>query len=213
MKSEGICNFCKKTFSGSAMSKHLQSCTDRKKQIESDKADGKVFLIKASCGPFWVYFEADANSTLSNIDSFLRDLWLECCGHLSMFTINGNDYASSHQSGDGDKSMDISIDKILSTGLVFYHEYDFGTPTNLALKVISTRAGKVKNINIIARNNIPDFKCGCGQPAKEICTNCVWEGNGFLCEKCAKKHKCDEEMLSPFVNSPRTGMCGYTGKD
>lgn len=213
MKSEGTCNFCKKRFLGSAMLKHLQACTDRKKQIESDKAEGKVFLIKASCEPFWVYFETNSTSTLSNIDSFLRDLWLECCGHLSLFTINGINYASNPQPGHGDKSIDISIDKVLSKGLVFHYEYDFGTTTYLALKAISTRTGNLEDINIIARNIIPDLKCKCGQLAKEICIDRACKGNGLLCKKCTKKYECGEEMLLPFVNSPRSGMCGYTGED
>ncbi len=87
MKSEGICSYCKKTFSGRAMAKHLEACVERNKQTEVGK--GNVFLIKASCGPYWVYFEANTDSALKNIDDFLRDLWLECCGHLSAFTISG----------------------------------------------------------------------------------------------------------------------------
>jgi len=27
------------------------------------------------------------NAALSDLDSFLRDIWLECCGHLSAFEI------------------------------------------------------------------------------------------------------------------------------
>jgi len=34
---------------------------------------------------------------------------------------------------------------------------------------------------------------------------------GWLCDECAPKHKCGEDMLLPVVNSPRVGKCGYTG--
>ncbi len=34
---------------------------------------------------------------------------------------------------------------------------------------------------------------------------------GWLCDSCAEDHKCGEDMLLPVVNSPRTGVCGYTG--
>ena len=37
------------------------------------------------------------------------------------------------------------------------------------------------------------------------------EGEGWVCDECAPKHKCGEDMLLPVVNSPRVGMCGYTG--
>ena len=211
MKSDGKCEFCNTVFSGSVMSKHLQSCAERKKQIELETEEGKVFLIKANCAPFWVFFEVNADSALEDIDSFLRNLWLECCGHLSKFTIGGDNYASSPDPDYEDKSMDIRIDKVLSVGLSFMHEYDFGTTTTLALKVIGLRNGKVEDIDVIARNNIPDFKCKCGKPAQEICTQCIYEGKGLLCEECAQKHECGEEMLLPMVNSPRAGMCGYTG--
>ena len=33
----------------------------------------------------------------------------------------------------------------------------------------------------------------------------------FLCEVHTEKHDCGEEALLPVVNSPRMGMCGYTG--
>jgi hypothetical protein len=35
--------------------------------------------------------------------------------------------------------------------------------------------------------------------------------NCFFCDKCGKKHKSHDEMFLPVVNSPRMGVCGYTG--
>jgi len=211
IKSTGHCEFCKKEFSINAIGKHLQSCPKRiKAQTFQDK--GKVFLIKASSGPFWVYFEVNSFSTLKEIDSFLRDLWLECCGHLSEFTINNRKYAISPQSEFGDANMNISLEKVFEPGLKFLHEYDFGTTTKLNMKCISERSGKIEHIDIIAKNNLPEFKCKCGKPAKEICTECMEEGKDFfLCKSCVKNHECNNEMFLPVVNSPRMGMCGYTG--
>lgn len=215
VKSEGMCKFCKNLFSGRAMSKHLQSCHERIKANELEEKQGKIFLIEASSDPFFVYFEVNASSTLKKVDQFLRDLWLECCGHLSAFTISNIRYFSHPESGDDEKSMDAMLKNILKPNLKFIHEYDFGTTTQLDLSCISEREGKLKKeIDIIARNNMPEFKCNkCGKPAKEICAECVYNGKGLLCESCAKTHECGEDMLLPCVNSPRTGMCGYTGKD
>ncbi len=212
MKSEGLCNYCKKIFSGSTMAKHLQSCPERKKYTEKDKKVGTVYLFHARCDPFWIYFEVNSNSTLKEMDSFLRDLWLECCGHMSLFTINEVNYSSSPQKGDGDKSMNIQLNKALLVGTPFIHEYDFGTTTTLGMRVVSERKGNIKGINLIARNNFPDIKCKCENLVKKICSVCAY-GEGLLCEKCAREHGCGEEMLLPFVNSPRTGMCGYTGDE
>ena len=215
MKSNGVCIFCKKTFSGNVMGKHLQSCGERNKANQPDKGHGRVFLIRASAGPFWVYFEADGSTTLRKVDGFLRDLWLECCGHMSAFTIWNTEYVSNLESGDRGRSMNVPLEKVIQPSMKFKHEYDFGTTTELGLNCISERRGSVKaGIRVLARNNLPDFRCHvCGKPAKEICAQCIYSESEFLlCESCAKKHKCGEDMLLPVVNSPRMGMCGYTGE-
>ena len=211
MKSDGICNFCKGTVSGTGMTRHLQSCASRMQAQAREKKQGKVFLMKASAGPFWIYFDADGSSTLKKVDSFLRDLWLECCGHLSAFIIGDVHYASQPQQEYGDRSMNVALEKVLTPSLEFIHEYDYGTTTQLSLKCISVRTSKAEgSINILARNNLPEFACvECGKPAKEICSQC--EGDGLLCKLCSKKHECGEDMFLPVVNSPRTGVCGYTG--
>lgn len=211
MKSEGECSYCKKAFSGNGMEKHLLSCAERTKT--HGLGGGKAFLVKAAAGPFWVYFEVDTSSTLKNVDSFLRDLWLECCGHLSSFSIEGVTFAYSPQQEYGDKSMNVKLNEVLRPGMKFAYEYDFGTTTELSMKCVSEQAGTAKGgIAVAARNNMPEYNCSvCKKPAKEICSQCVFERDALLCGACSKKHECGEEMLLPVVNSPRMGMCGYTG--
>jgi len=210
MKSDGECKYCKKVSSAMAISKHLLACEERKKANKDGDKD--IFLIRASAGPFFVYFEINADYTLEKIDDFLRDLWLDCCGHLSAFTINGTRYNSDCEDLEPDeKTMNYKLSTLLSVNLTFSHEYDFGTTTYLNLKVIEKRKGKNSKVEAIARNNLPDFKCKCGKMAKEICSQCVGEETGLLCSECAKKHECGEDMMLPVVNSPRMGMCGYTG--
>ena len=67
-------------------------------------------------------------------------------------------------------------------------------------------------VQIIARNNPYTFECiNCGKKASEICTDCSGDTLPFLCSECATTHECGEDMLLPIVNSPRFGVCGYTG--
>lgn len=214
LKSEGNCNFCKETFSNIAVGRHLQSCEEKVKAQRSEKKSGKVYLLKAGAGPFWVYFEADSKHTLEKADGFLRNLWLDCCGHMSAFIIGEQTYSCAPQEELEDKNMNFSLQKVISPGMAFSHEYDFGTTTYLTLKCVSKREGEIKKINILARNNLPHFPCHqCKKEAStEICSECLWESKSMFCDTCAKKHKCDEEMFLPVVNSPRMGMCGYTGK-
>jgi hypothetical protein len=162
-----------------------------------------------------LFVQVDGSSTLERLDTFLRDVWVECCGHLSCFTINGEEYHSNARSAFGErlKGMKITLDRLITPGMSFDYEYDFGTTTELSLKVISSGVGRVKNgIHLLARNNAPTFKCAkCGSGATDVCTDCYWEGEAMFCKKCLEKHKCGEEMALPIVNSPRMGLCGYTG--
>ena len=107
-----------------------------------------------------MHLDLPGNAALADLDSFLRRTWLECCGHLSAFNIGGASYSSDAEmiSGSfwnsGDKSMNVRLDKVLSPGTKFSHEYDFGTTTELSLKVVSEREGEVKgkSIQVLARN-------------------------------------------------------------
>jgi len=213
LKSEGICGYCKGSFHGNTIARHLVRCHEMAK-ANNKCGNNKIYIIKAEAYPYWVYFEANASDTLSDIDNFLRGLWLECCGHLSAFTIDGIVYSSHPEKEFADKSMDIQIGKAIAPGLSFSHEYDFGSTTFLRLKCLSDRLGEIlKKIKIIARNEMPDFKCVCGNKPESLCLDCFQEkGYGaMLCKKCEKEHECDEEMFLPIVNSPRMGVCGYSG--
>jgi hypothetical protein len=110
--------------------------------------------------------------------------------------------------------MDVALGEVLSPRMKFYHEYDFGTTTELTLRVVSERKGefKGKSIQVLARNDPLTIICGsCRKIATQVCSQCIWSGEGWLCDECAPKHECGEDMLLPVVNSPRVGMCGYTG--
>ena len=207
MISRGKCRLCNKEFSQPGIRKHILSC---------DKDDGKenVFLIKAEAGPFWIYFKIESKKTLKNLDAFLRDLWLECCGHLSAFTINDQRYSIYEQELDDDEeSMNIRLKDVLKPSLKFSHEYDFGTTTELSLECLKEEEGD-KGIHIIARNEPFNLKCEiCDKPAALACIQCIWDWKGFVCKKCSKKHHCKDHYFLPIVNSPRMCMCGFTGED
>jgi hypothetical protein len=75
---------------------------------------------------------------LSKLDRFLRDTWLECCGHLSAFEIGSNRYASSPTQGE--MSMRVPLSRVLEKGIKFSYEYDYGSTTALTLKGCPSRA-------------------------------------------------------------------------
>ena len=227
--SKGTCNLCHSTMSKAGMTKHLETCLQ--KTIAAEVGSGgqqkvrkvKVYqlLVDGRGDPsYWMHLQVTTVTTLAALDSFLRGIWLECCGHLSEFEIGGERYivdAGIHDDwGMSGKSMRVRLDKVFSPGQICTYEYDFGTTTELRLKVIAERevAAKVKAIEVLARNEAPPILCGvCGQRATQVCSQCAYETTGWLCDACTQNHECGEEMMLPVVNSPRTGMCGYTGAD
>ena len=222
-QSAGTCAFCGGAFDKAAMTKHLQSCAQRKASKVSRGSGSKPaksfhLVVEGRYLPgYWLHLEAPGTATLEALDRLLRDIWLECCGHLSQFEIQGQRYISCTPGDSWDeagRSMRVPLEKIFSPRMRFYYEYDFGSTTALTLKVVSEQAvGKAgKSIQILARNNPPKITCDlCKGTATQICCECIDTGEGWLCDKCAKKHKCSEEMFLPVVNSPRVGVCGYAG--
>jgi hypothetical protein len=127
-----------------------------------------------------------ADARLDTLDTFFRNTWLKCCGHMSRFCINGEDYVSGAARELGARSMNIPLDKVLTPRITCTYQYDFGTTTALKLRVLAERLGARQReaAQVLARNNPPVFPyVVCGQ----------------------------EEMCLPVVNSARVDMCGYTG--
>jgi hypothetical protein len=204
----GICLICKQTIEHLAVTKHLSKCLE-KNASDTPSEKEKIFVIKVFAGrSFWLYVEMNGSASLGELDSFLRGIWLECCGHMSQFIINGNRYSSTG-------GMEKVIHRLFAVGDKFDYEYDFGSTTNLSGKVISTRPGELKEgLRLLARNHLPaDILCiNCQKTPDTICSVC----QDFFCEKCCKNYhnNCEgEEFMLPVVNSPRMGVCGYAGPD
>ena len=208
----GICAICKAKVSKRGIKKHLQAHLEgSEKNLKTggkQKPPAKLFhlLVEGygiSGDLYWMHLQALANARLRDLDRLLRDTWLECCGHMSAFSDK-----------EGDIEMDKKLENILIPGQKLIYEYDFGSTTELLLSVISEFEGTLKKgkVEILVRNEAPQIKCDqCDTPATTICTECIYDGEGWLCDDCAGTHGCDEEMFLPLVNSPRAGVCGYTG--
>jgi hypothetical protein len=222
--SQGKCQLCQTTFSKTVITRHLDKCLEKQEAAKS--ATGKAaarptkllhLVVEGKYDPhYWLHLEVSARATLADLDSFLRHIWLECCDHLSAFTIGGRRFAMNPFGGGMDaEGMEARLGQVLRPGMKFTHEYDFGSTTHLNLRVISERdslAPSKDAIHLLARNEPPLIPCGgCGEPATHILTEEAWDPSGWLCDKCAKKRGVHEEESLPVANSPRVGVCGYTG--
>jgi Plasmid pRiA4b ORF-3-like protein len=225
--SYGICALCGKRTTKAAMTRHLGSCLAEHEPSRGKAARLFRLRIEDAFSPiFWMDVEIKANATLEELDDFLRHRWLECCSHLSAFYIEGDTYMIPSYGtgpvrpfGDPDgRSMKVKLGEVLSKGSTFQHVYDFGTSTELKLRVADEREGRIGSepLRLLSLNEAPVWECEvCGEDAEWICTFCVYEReNPFYCELHAEDHGCEEpEMLLPVVNSPRMGMCGYEGPE
>jgi len=197
----GNCYICGAEFGKTAMKTHLLKAHN----AEENGQLCRLLKIEGANKNYWLYIDVPLDATLSTVDGFLRDIWLECCGHMSAF------------SGPGHVKIGMSR-KIgaFSVGDKLLHEYDFGSTTETMLTVMDNIYRKPQKgaVRLLARNVPPAFVCaGCGSPAVDICTECMmdWGSEPYYCEVCGEKHE-HEDMLMPITNSPRMGVCGYDGE-
>ncbi len=220
-ESSGSCCLCGAKFGKGAMAAHLEACLRRpSEEAAARKGAGKPvaavrLLVDGGrhLGMYWMYLLVRADAKLEHLDDFLRDVWLECCGHMSQFTIGGQEYTVGEMLED--RGMGVCLTEALSGVDSFSYSYDFGTTTTLAMAVLSTLAHPMgrKKVLLLARNDPPKEACTkCGKPAVVICTYCDNE-TPYFCDACADEHRCGEEAFLPVVNSPRCGVCGYSGPD
>ena len=149
----GKCELCGNEVTRGTALQHLVECAPA--HDVSSAAPQAVVALQATSPElplYWIDFEAKAEAKLEAIDAFLRRVWLECCGHLSVFRIDVVDYFSRGYEfgltgGFGgeaiERSMNVKLrDAMPFSGRGFEYEYDFGSTTGLQLGV--TGAGRTK---------------------------------------------------------------------
>eukprot|EP01031_Cornospumella_fuschlensis_P032695 gene32695-39528_t len=150
------------------------------------------------------------------LDKFLRVIWLECCGHLSKFSVSHPTIGKKTLLQDAGSKMD--------------YEYDFGSSTYLTVTIEGTLADVPSNrIVVLARNDFPTEIC-------EVCKACNatslfhWDDLSPVCEECKAQKKQElreslrrssgwadsadetaERVCKPIINSPRVGQCCFAG--
>ena len=154
------------------IAKHLQTCKKRVDLYEKAEKTEKYFellLYGAYNKDYWLIIQIKENATLDDLDRFIRDIWVECCGHLSVFEIDGVSYEREPDDdfgwGEPAKSTNHTLKQVLTTGMIFNYEYDFGSTTEIMVKVLDHYSAQKQNekVVILSRNNPPEFACSiCG---------------------------------------------------
>ena len=216
-QSRGTCAYCEMQMVKGAMLRHWPTCPQRQAAIAEAASgpgtSGQLFHLRvqdAGRGKYWLDLEMRGSATLNDLDKYLRAIWLECCGHLSRFSIGG-------WAGE-EIAKRTRADRVFEPQVQLTHIYDFGTSSETLVKVVAVREGKPttsRPIALMARNLPPEALCmECEQPASWLCVECTYdeERSGLLCDEHVRDHPHDDYGEPfPLVNSPRVGMCGYTG--
>lgn len=216
-QSVGTCAFCSREMTKGGLARHLVTCEKRREAIEAAENQNGAPLkivhlqVRDAYNPdFWLHLEMNGSATLEDLDMYLRGIWLECCGHLSRFSIGGW--------GGDELPMSRKVERVFLPDVELTHIYDFGSSSETVVKSVGTRKGKPLTrypIFLMARNNMPEIFCAeCGKPATQYCVECLIENEEFvgLCDIHAAEHPHEgygDPM--PLVNSPRMGTCAYDG--
>lgn len=218
-QNKGNCIFCNRELAKGGLTRHLKSCSKRQNEIgvagQGKGQNQTIYHLQVQDlwdGDYWLHLEMNGRATLKDLDYYLRAIWLECCGHLSAFRSGSSGWSGT------EIAMSRRAEQVFEPGMALTHIYDFGTSSETQIKVADMRSGKPLSkhpIFLMARNNPLESECTqCGKPASWLCMECVYELDeaGTLCDEHVKDHPHDDygEPV-PLVNSPRIGMCGYSG--
>lgn len=215
-QSRGICSFCNREMSKGGLTRHLKSCPEREKAsaaANEKRQEETIYHLQVQDrwdSDYWLHLEMRGRAMMSDLDRYLRNIWLECCGHLSMFSPGGW--------GTPEISMSRRADGVFKSHAELVHIYDFGTSSTTLVRVADARQGAPltnKPIYLMARNIPPELTCQeCDRPATFLCVECIYEEDlsGALCAEHVAGHPhVDYGPPYPVVNSPRVGLCGYEG--
>ena len=197
----GTCNLCQATVAGNRIRRHLLRCIeartglspsrDPQRRVRRRNALKTAYIsVSSKEQPHWLELGVRSDATLDELDRFLRALWLECCGHMSHFEIDGVTYSAAvpkpgddwifEPMYDGEETwrhMGKNINTAIPVLTKFQHEFDYGSPTELVLEhvavfgelaqwLVSSQPWHGGKIVILARNDSVRPCLRCRRPAQ-----------------------------------------------
>ena len=167
-ENRGACAYCGEVITRRSVSKHMDRCPQRQAILASAaKSNRKVEKLwhlriqDAYNRDFWLDLEMTGSASLESLDRYLRAIWLECCGHLSEFTLGG---WGGLEVGKARKA-----NSVFEPGVVLRHLYDFGTTSHTDIKVLEFREGKAATQKPIALLRAEFDATGCLPGVRPTC--------------------------------------------
>ena len=185
---------------GNRIRRHLLRCIEARTSLKPALNPGRrdrrrtsrktaYISVRARERPHWLELGVRCDTTLHELDRFLRAVWLECCGHLSHFAIGGVIYSvmvplpgerRRFEPMDEEEAKWQHMGKTVNAAIPpltrFGHEHDYGDPTELDLDYVAMFGELVQwltpsqpwhggKIVILARNHPQQTCLRCGNPA------------------------------------------------
>ena len=209
IESVGKCLYCNEIVDSLEIKKHLEKHLKAKEKESKNNATENYCYVEVESENYFLQLLVKGDAKMKVIDTFLKKIWLDCCGHLSGFSHRQYKVSKSH-----------SVEDVFQPRVKIGYEYDYGSTTYLELK-----AGKQfmlptqkKDVVLLSRNEPLPLGCDiCHKKvATSLCSCCLWEDESHFCDNCKEKHgeHCSDYLdwaEMPIVNSPRMGVCGYEG--
>ncbi|MBW6492424.1 MAG: hypothetical protein K0B15_14670 [Lentimicrobium sp.] len=208
-QSEGYCIYCNTLIPQKTMGKHLASHLAAREKAEAGENAVNFCHVEVEAGEFFLHLLVKGSAKMKVIDVFLRDIWLDCCDHMSAF---------GHRNFK--VSMSYAVEDVMEPKIKIYHDYDFGSTTRVFLKGHKQYQLIQKgNVTLLSRNEPIEIACSkCKKkPAVNLCAVCTTDIDyTYYCKACSAVHEEECEDFAdyssmPVVNSPRMGVCGYEG--
>jgi len=192
------CQLCKKSFGCKQIYVHYAVCIAEKYTQEYSGHYVVSFLSRGMCNnQYYIYAIINPKTTFATIDNYLRNKWLNCCGHLSNFECEKKQISKR-------ATFKTYADKDI------IYEYDMGSTTTIYMqKSILIKSDKeplkTTYLHNVLQNDPFKFNCKiCDKPASYH--DGVYQ---FVCE--THKDKADNYLLTQIVNSPRMGERCFDG--
>lgn len=209
--SPGTCLLCRAPLTKRKALKHGMACLQASGWPTGKKPSLLIMIQGRYNKDYWLVVLARHDAWLRELDRLIRDVWVECCDHLSSFKIGGVAYESDSTFSTG--AMSVPLARLVSPGSTFTYDYDFGSTTSLDLKVIGETPIALPGgpLCLIARNDPPAIPCDlCGGKAAVIQDDPDDDIPHYYCRACLVSTEHDPDYVETIANSPRNGVCGYT---
>ena len=235
----GTCVLCQEMVNDITASGHLIECIARQDLPRASRSDptghdqSLHLSVHDGSGLYWMELAVRADTTLRRLDEFLRGMWLECCGHLSEFKIQGTRYSNlaphpddpdadfiraEYWMEDDEVHMDVAVADVMPEGVEVGYEYDYGSTTELYLENLGRHGDLLSLLRprqpwhgncvaVLARND-PDEECvACQGPARWRLLSPDSDGRELIpfCDGCRP----EAGRYQLVMNSPREGIDCY----